>query len=245
MHPQPDIPSGNQVGILIPALNSHFFLPELLERIADVQATLSGIKFVVLIVDDGSQPPIEVPKIPGLETEVTHHPRNRGKGAALRTGFSFFLDQPEIFAIITVDADLQHPPEQIPAFVNTFNDGGGDIIIGHRSKNPKIMPWHRILSNTITSIIISMMIRQYIPDSQCGFRLYSRNVLKAIHLTEERFHLESEILVRAGWKHFRIVSIPVPTIYNNAGSAIRHLSDTLNFITMLWKLIRERITGNV
>lgn len=245
MHPQSAMNSGNRVGILIPALNSHQFLPELLARIADVQIDLPGSKFSVLIVDDGSQPPLNVLTIPGLEIELIRHPRNRGKGAALRTGFSHFLNRAEVFTIMTIDADLQHPPEQITAFLNTFNAGRSDIVIGHRSKNPGIMPWHRILSNTITSMIISMMIRQYIPDSQCGFRLYSRRVLEQIHLTEERFHLESEILIRAGWKHFQIASIPVPTIYNGAGSAIRHLPDTFNFITMLGKLIREKLTGNV
>ncbi len=245
MHPQADITSGNRVGILIPALNSHQFLPKLLERLATVQTTLPGVRFSVLIVDDGSIPAIETPEIPDLEIGLTRHLQNRGKGVALRTGFSHFMNRTEISTILTIDADLQHPPELIPAFLNTYHAGRGDIIVGHRRKNPKLMPWHRILSNTITSIIISMMVRQYIPDSQCGFRLYSRRVLEQIHLTEERFHLESEILVRAGWKNFRIASVPIPTIYNNAGSAIRHLSDTLNFITVLWKLTREKITGNV
>lgn len=163
----------------------------------------------------------------------------------MRRGFAHFLERKEVRAVLTLDADLQHPPEYIPVFLRKFEEGGGEVIVGSRQRNPKVMPLHRILSNTLTTLIISAMIGQKVGDSQCGFRLYSRRTLESISLNETRFHLESEFLIRSGWQGFKIGSVPIPTIYNDAPSAIRNIPDTLNFISLVFRLLKERIGGHV
>jgi hypothetical protein len=119
------------------------------------------------------------------------------------------------------------------------------VIVGSRKKNPRVMPVHRIISNTLTSLIISALIGQFVRDSQCGFRLYDREVIENVKLSENRFHLESEMLIKCGWQKYKISYIPFPTIYNEAPSAIRNFSDTINFITLIFRMIKERFAGNV
>ncbi len=232
-------------GILIPAYNSPQHLQELLERVNEVQNEATGWQFSILIVDDGSQPPVPQYAVEGLEITQVRHEQNEGKGAALRRGFAYFLETKEVQAVLTIDADLQHPPEHIPEFLRAFERGEGDLIIGFRKRDPKVMPLHRILSNFLTSRIISGMMGQKINDSQCGFRLYSRKVLENVIPRENRFHLESEFVIRSGWQGFKIGGVAIPTIYNDAPSAIRHIPDTLNFITLIFKLSLERIKGHV
>ena len=232
-------------GILIPVYNAAQHLRELLKRINEVRKQESGWEFSVLIIDDGSQPPVKKFVIEGLELKWIRHERNQGKGAALRSGFKHFLQRREVSAVLTLDADLQHLPEHIPAFLRKFEAGNGDVIIGSRQRDPNVMPLHRIASNSLTSRIISAMIGQKVEDSQCGFRLYSRRVLENVKLSENRFHLESEFLIRSGWKKFPIASVPIPTIYNDVPSAIRNIPDTLNFISLIFKLSFERIRGHV
>jgi polyprenyl-phospho-N-acetylgalactosaminyl synthase len=236
--------SAKRCGIVIPVYNSDTYLEELLNQIKEIQGKSSSHELDVAVVDDGSNPPLAMQNFPGLEVEWIRHAQNRGKGAALKTGFSHFLAQ-GVNPIITMDGDLQHPPVFIPEFLHKYETGDFEIIIGSRKRNPRIMPLHRIISNTLTSIIISALIRQWVQDSQCGYRLYSREVVRTIHPEESRFHFESEMLIRSGWKNFKIGWIPIPTIYNQAPSAIRNFSDTVNFITLIFKLMKERLISNV
>ncbi len=230
-----------EYGVVIPVYNADGYLPELLERIS----SLNIPNLEVLIVDDGSEKPVEVAKYGSLAIHIVRHAENTGKGSALKNGFAYFLKYQTIRAVITIDADLQHTPELIPEFIRLFEQGGGDLVIGTRKRDPKTMPLHRIASNAITTGMISRMIGQPAFDSQCGFRLYSREILSAIHPTEKRFHLESEYLIRSGWAGFRIASVLIPTIYNGAPSAIRNLPDTLNFISLICRLSIERMRSHV
>lgn len=231
-------------GIIIPVYNSAIYLKELLNQINETQKKFSSCELTIVIVDDGSNPPIDNQNIQGLSIEWIRHPQNQGKGAALKSGFNHFLKQ-DINPIMTMDSDLQHPPKFIPVFLKKYETGKFDVIIGSRKKDSKVMPFHRIISNTLTSFIISILIGQPMPDSQCGFRLFSREVIESVQLSENRFHLESEMLIKCGWKHYRIDYVPIPTIYNQAPSAIRNVSDTLNFMTLILKLLKERMIGNV
>jgi glycosyltransferase involved in cell wall biosynthesis len=229
-------------GIIIPVYNSARFLPELLThidrlRLEDVQ---------VLVIDDGSDKPVEI-STDNYQTPVKliRHIDNFGKGAALLSGFEYFMSLPSVQAVITLDADLQHPPEKIPDFIRAFERGKGDLIVGQRERELGVMPLHRILSNWLTTSIISFLISKPAFDSQCGFRLYSRKIIENIRPAERRFHMESEMLIRSGWAGFKIASVKIPTIYNGAPSAINNISDTTAFISLVFKMAFERIRGNV
>lgn len=236
----------HKMGILIPVYNAATKIPELLEQLAIVcNDHLAKVNFRVLLVDDGSVPPLPKFEHPGLEISQIAHQTNRGKGASLRAGFNHFMQDPDCLAVITLDGDLQHPPDKLPLFVSAFLKNDTQLVIGNRKRSIGAMPFHRIISNTLTSFIISLLTGRHIYDSQCGFRLYSREVISAVENHENRFHFESDFLVRAAWKGFSMGFVSIPTIYNGAPSAIRKIPDTLNFIAVILRLIKERILGYV
>ncbi|MBN2366906.1 MAG: glycosyltransferase family 2 protein, partial [Calditrichaeota bacterium] len=168
------------------------------------------------------------------------HEKNLGKGMALQTGFRELLKSHSPDMIITIDSDLQHPPEYIPEFIHSFEKHGAHVVTGYRKRDLRIMPLSRIISNSLTSLIISLMTGQLIPDSQCGFRLIDATILPKMHFKEKRFHLESEFLIKSGWSGLTINSVKIPTIYHSEKSSINHLRDTLNFVWLVLRLLKER-----
>jgi len=119
------------------------------------------------------------------------------------------------------------------------------MIIGYRKRKPSIMPLSRIFSNTMTSLIISALTGQLVRDSQCGFRLIEKKFLRNLHFRENRFHLESELLILLGNRGVRFEFVEIPTIYNSEKSSINHFRDTVNFVHLILRMLKGRITGHV
>lgn len=237
------IATHREIGVIIPAYNPDpLLLQELIDRLQKV-SDLHPLR--ILIIDDGSDSPVQIPKHSTLNIQLSRHDENRGKGAALKTGFQHFFTDYGLDLVVTMDADLQHPPEKIPEFIQAYFEGEGTIIIGYRKRRPTVMPLTRILSNTLTSLIISTMTGQLVRDSQCGFRLIEKSAIDNITLKEMRFHLESEILMLAGRNGVRFGFVEIPTIYQHEKSSINHGRDTLNFIHLILRIFKERIFGNV
>ncbi|MDR2591303.1 MAG: glycosyltransferase family 2 protein [Chitinispirillales bacterium] len=168
---------------------------------------------------------------------VRHH-RNRGKGAALRTGFSHLISTKGCEWILTMDADGQHSPADIPRFLteSKINPALG-ICIGVRDMRLKSMPPDRIISNRLTSRILSLLTKRRIADSQCGYRLYSAKFIKSIQIEYNRFQAESELIQKAAAKHFPIRFTGVQTLYLKGGSShISHLLDTLRWIAAVGRV---------
>ena len=228
------------IGIIVPAFNPNMVhLRELIDRLKSLKLPY-GVE--ILIVDDGSSVPISKNDF-SENIQLLRHAINKGKGAGLKTGFSHFLKNDGIDLVITLDADLQHPPEKIPDFIQAYENGKGQMIIGYRRRALSIMPFHRIFSNMSTSLIISILTGQLIKDSQNGFRLHTREILQEVQLTEDGFQMESEILIKAGWQGFKIGFVPMPTIYSLEKSSINNVKDTLSFILLILKFLRERLFG--
>jgi glycosyltransferase involved in cell wall biosynthesis len=156
---------------------------------------------------------------------------NSGKGSALVRGFRFLRDEKNASWVITLDSDGQHDPADIPKFLNEIRlrpDAG--IVIGKRSMMPGIMPLPRIVSNVLTSHLLSFLTRYRIADSQCGFRAYSARLLSSIKCRFSRFEFESEIILRACAARFSISFVPVQTLYFSTQSHISLVADTLRWV---------------
>ncbi len=221
--------------ILIPAYNAGRWLNQLIERMPpDVDRT------DILIVDDGSTDDT-LPIAQRCGVSVTSHGRNLGKGAALKTGFDIGRSR-GYDTIVTLDADLQHPPELIPSLVHAIKLGKADLIIGARHRHGTTMSIARRISNALTSALVSWRVGQKIPDSQSGFRAIRSGILKEIQLTTSRYETETELLIKAADRGFRIGHVPIPTIYAGETSSIRHVVDTCRFIRLFIKLLFERST---
>lgn len=220
-------------GAIIPALNGAAHLPALLDEILRLQPGAA-----LLVVDDGSaDDTAAVARQHGAA--VVAHPENRGKGAALATGFARALDLGWEWAW-TLDADGQHLPAEMQGFLDAAAAGGWDVVVGSRMDNPAGMPWIRRATNRFTSAVVSALARQRIPDSQCGYRLFRVAKLAGLRLVTSRYDTESEILVRLARRGCRIGAAPVSSVYGTERSAIRPLRDTVRFFRLVARLLRDR-----
>jgi glycosyltransferase involved in cell wall biosynthesis len=214
--------------VLIPAYNASLTISELIEKTSEFVN-----KNNIVVVDDGSQDQtFTIAQRTGAV--VLKHERNKGKGEALKTGFKYALEK-NFEAILTIDADLQHDPSSIVDFLKKTSENFNGIIIGTRDIHLKKMPLARWLSNSLTSVILSILSGQTIRDSQSGYRLISTQVLKKVKLKAKKYDLESEILVKAGRKGFKIEKIPIETIYHEGKSFINPFVDTARFIKLMWR----------
>jgi len=193
-----------------------------------IESVIRGTKphvDIVVVVDDGSTD--ETASIASsLADQVLTHDANMGKGASLITGFSWLCER-GFDAAITLDADAQHPPSCIPAFIDKYLETGCDLVIGARPFAFRKMPFLRLLANRLSSFWISIACGRKILDSQCGFRLYKISSVPLESLRARGFGLESEILLQMCRAGKRIETIQVPLIYADGGSHFRSIVDSL------------------
>lgn len=215
--------------ILIPGYNES-------RMIGQVVTNTRKIIDDVVVIDDGSRDnTAQIAQDAGAY--VIKHEVNKGKGAALRTGFQYVIDH-GYDAVITMDSDGQHDPDDIPGFLDAVEKIGSGIIIGTRMGDISTMPLIRRCTNKLTSFSASILARQQIEDSQSGFRLITTDVLKTIQLETAGFETESEILIKASKAGFRITSVPIKTIYGEEKSKIKPMRDTYKFLRLLFRSLR-------
>ncbi len=154
--------------------------------------------------------------------------QNRGKGNAISIGAKFAMEHRKRW-VITLDGDLQHPPELIPNF---DDDDKNEIKLGWR-KDKDTMPLFRKISNIFTSLLLSIRSNVLIRDSQCGYRGFPTETYIKCNNKEPGFHMESEFLIKASILGVPINHIEIPTIYNESKSSMNYIPDLIKFIS-LW-----------
>ena len=215
-----------RICILIPCHNEAQAIGQLIDKIQKL-----GLD--VVVVDDGSSDGTGlIASAKGVHV-ITISPCG-GKGNALQKGFNYILTQ-GYDALIVMDGDGQHAVEDLPAFIEHYKSTQTSVINGNRMSNNRNMPFVRKVTNQFMSWMISIVCRQKVADTQCGFRLISCAVLRNIKLTSSNFEIESEILIKASRKGFKIDSVPVQTIYQDETSKIRPVKDTIRFFRYLIK----------
>ena len=189
----------------------------------------------VVVVDDGSQDhTASVASEQGAL--VISHLRNEGKGRALRTGFEYAL-RSHYDGVVTMDSDAQHDPAEIAQLIHAGEHQHAGIVLGNRMVNGSPMPSARAWANTVMSRVVSALIHQEIPDSQCGFRLIRKEVLESVPLRSKRFEIETELLLAAAARKWKIISVPVRTIYGHHQSHIKPLPDAMRFIRLVLRYL--------
>jgi len=210
--------------ILIPAHNEA-------KNVGRLTAQLVGRGFDVIVVDDGSLDGTgQIAREAGAT--VLTNTKNQGKGFSLQRGFDYIISRP-YDALITMDGDGQHAFEDLDKFLTLFTGKKPDIICGNRLANHKGMPLIRFITNQIMSRLISLVCRQRVYDSQCGYRLIRTDVLRNVQLSSSAFEIESEVLIKAAKKGYRILSVPIKTIYAGEKSRINPFFDTVRFIVYI------------
>jgi glycosyltransferase involved in cell wall biosynthesis len=219
--------------MLIPAYNAE----------ATLRGVIEGVKrnhLDIIVVDDGSTD--STAQI-AVEMGVTllQHPENRGKGRALRTGFTYVTEH-GYGAVITLDADGQHDPSEIPRFVEQYWKGDPGIIIGSRAAQFSEMPWLRRFWNQLGAKAVSRLTKTLVRDSQSGYRLIRTEVLRDLKLTTSTYEMEMELLIKACKKGYGVVNIPITgqAINDTSTSHFRPVVDTFKICmlflrSLLWR----------
>lgn len=216
---------------IIPAYNEE-------KRLGSLLLNLS--KFVslknVLVVDDGSNDNTAV-IAEKAGSRILKQKTNQGKGLALKAGFDFAVAN-GYEAVITMDADGQHDPKEIPKFLSHYEKYNTDFIIGTRKHKVSEMPLLRLLVNKVTSFITSLLSGIRIHDSQSGYRFIRKNIIEKIDLKTNRFQMETEIIVKAVRAGFSVEEVPIQTIYlTQFKSHINPFIDTIRFIKLALRLL--------
>lgn len=210
-------------------------------RIGPVVEGVRGFLSAVIVVDDGS-PDDTAAQAEHAGAMVIRHGTNRGKGAALDSGFRAARERGFEF-VVTLDGDGQHSPADLPRFLDAYGQTGTPVLVGTRMADTRTMPFVRRITNRFMSWLLSREMGQRVPDTQCGYRLYRLAVVPEISAESKRFAAESEILMDLSRKGVAIGSVPVATIYGTERSKIHPVKDTIRFVKMLRQYRKRRREG--
>ena len=223
-----------KVAIVIPAYNEVTTIREIAGR-ALTQAPL------VIVVDDGSEDDT-ADMLSELPVVVLRNPVNQGKGASVMRGARYALEQ-GVAAVITLDGDGQHAPDDIPRLLTMATRYPRHIIIGSRLANKAAFPRRRYYANRVANFWISWAAGYRIEDSQCGFRLYPADLLRKPRIAEIKasgFEFESEVLIEAARLGHQSIAVPIAATYGTQArdSHFRPVLDIVRIVRMVaWKLI--------
>ena len=195
----------------------------------------------VLVVDDGSiDDTSKIAKDAGAT--VISHRYNKGKSAAIKTGFKYALEE-DFDYVITIDGDGQHNPTEIPVVLENVVNNGHDISIGFRSGTSTEMPIWRRAGKRILDYATGFGNGGFVTDSQCGFRAFNKKAVKGItsRLNGDAFSTESEQLIKAHELGLNVVNTHVSCKYKNLDTSTKnpasHAFSVLRYV--VW-LVAER-----
>jgi len=181
----------------------------------------------VVVIDDGSTDDTAARAEAAGAIVLRQHP-NAGKGAAIRMGFRNARERGAL-AVVTLDADGQHDPAEIPTFLAAFESGKPELIIGRRDFSS--MPVVRRLSNTLGGWIFSAAVGRRVADNQSGYRLIGRRLMTALLDSDEHgFEFEVEMIARCIALDLPMTDVPIRTIYAGEPSHIRPWAHFTSFL---------------
>lgn len=188
-------------------------VPALDEERTIAKVVLRSLKHAdrVVVVDDGSKDDTGM-IAKALGAIVLKHNRNMGKGAAIQDCFRW-AKQNDADILVTLDADGQHDPSNIPILIDALQKNQADVVIGSRQTRPRDMPRYRWLGERALDLTTGVKVGQRVVDAQSGFRAYSRRAIENLVATEYGMGVDSEVIMRAHRSGMRIVEVPVTANY--------------------------------
>lgn len=190
----------------------------------------------VLVVDDGSTDDT-VAQAEAAGARIISQGENRGKGATLHAGFRWALAH-GYKAILTLDADGQHDPAEIPLFLEAHAENGHDLLIGARNFDD--MPWTRYTMNMLGRWTFTWVMGEPMLDNQSGYRLLSRRLAAAsLESKEAGYEFEVDMIVICFLRGYTLGWVPIQTIYNDERSHINHVKHVYNYLRLLWRVRQQ------
>lgn len=220
--------------IVLPAYNEEKVIRDTLEEIRS--AGYSNI----IVVDDGSRDQTyeKARAVPGVV--ALRHRLNRGKGAATKTGIEAakLLDAT---TIVTMDSDGQHNPADIDRLIEPIQKNHCDVVLGTRLKDPRGMPWYKILANWVGNAITWYFYGLWVSDSQSGFRAYSRHASELINTKTDRYEYDSEVIREIYLYKLKYREVPIEVRYTEYSMGKIQKQGFVNglktFYKIVWNLI--------
>jgi glycosyltransferase involved in cell wall biosynthesis len=193
------------VAVVIPAHNEERFIGSL------VLETLH-LADRVIVVDDGSKDKTATVALKA-GADVLIHDRNQGKGVAMENGLAYALSL-GVDAIVVMDGDGQHRPDEIPDLVRPILDDEADMVIGSRFRGVRSsIPWWRQIGQHVLTYVTNTASKVHSTDSQSGFRAFNRAAVESMDMRSAGFSVESELQFLAAERQWRVVEAPITCIY--------------------------------
>jgi glycosyltransferase involved in cell wall biosynthesis len=222
-----------KLSVVIPVYNEKDTIAEILHRVLT-----TGLADEIIVVDDGSTDgtAVVLGKLSEKNVKVISVPKNRGKGAAVRTG----IEAVEGDLILIQDADLEYDPRDIPALLKPIEENLADVVYGSRflgGPRRPTMYWHAV-ANRLLTFFTNIMYNNILTDMETGYKLFKREVLENIRIRSNSFDFEPEITAKLLKKKVRIFEVPItfnPRDYSD-GKKIGFIDAVAAF----WALLKFR-----
>jgi glycosyltransferase involved in cell wall biosynthesis len=197
---------GIRVSVLVPAYNEGATVGRVFERLAAVPLRLE-----IIAVDDGSSDDtgrlLDALAAEGRIHKVIHHPRNRGKGAAIRTAIAAATGD----VMVVQDADLEYDPAELPVLLAPIADGRADAVYGSRflgGPHRVLLFWHSV-GNFLLTLLSNMLTDLNLTDMETCYKMVRADLMRSLVLTTDRFGFEPELTARLAQAHARIYELPI------------------------------------
>ncbi len=231
--------------VLIPSLEPDDRLPAYIDRLKE-----HGLERII-VVDDGSGDNYrgifdDIASREGVT--VLTHPVNRGKGAALRTGYEYLMRDKPCAGVITADADGQHTAEDVAALADALAKGGESVLLGVRDFSQKGVPWKSFCGNRLTTFFFFLASGRWVTDTQTGLRAFPASLLQ--YMTEidgDRYEYEMNVLLCCARDRIPFVTLPITTVYenNNEGSHFHPFRDSWRIYKIILRQIGRFLLSSV
>jgi glycosyltransferase involved in cell wall biosynthesis len=224
-----------KLSVVIPVFNEKYTIAEIIRK---VQAT--GLASEIILVDDGSTDgtrEILQSLDPSPDLIVIYHEKNKGKGAAVRSGFQKASGD----VILIQDADLEYNPAEYPSLLEPIECGQADVVYGSRflgSKRRVTMFWHMV-ANQLLTLATNILYNSILSDMETGYKVFRADLVRGIRLRANRFDFEPEITAKLLKRKARLFEVPIsfnPREYEQ-GKKIA-LGDAF---TAVWALVKYRL----
>ena len=216
-----NIMAGKRVCVIVPTYNNAGTLKDVLNRISQFTSS-------IIVINDGSTDTTAEVLKQFENITIRSFKKNKGKGAALKSGFSLAKEQGYRYAI-TIDSDGQHFPEDIPLFVEKLATAPDTIIIGSRNMEQEDIPGKSSFGNKFSNFWINVTTGFSLKDTQSGYRLYPLSIFDQIHFYSTKYEFEVEVLTRAAWAGYKIENIPVKVYYAPDELRVSHYRPFMDF----------------